>query len=591
MWRMAKTVAIVAVVGLALAMIGRALIDDNQIAIQSKEIPKKLETNAMDQLMAQDLALTTSMFLKQLSSQLQRWGDADLTDSEIQKRFSEEVQEHPHFNGFALLKDDQPEIIVGDMSTSNSNLLTHHHMNSEFSDPYEQDGKMYMLMGEKSEGGHTILGEVDLSFVKAFIRNTAAVADSNGNFFVSGDNPNIDWKTTADLPESIKAETVPELGWQIAVQSQQPDKEKLTYVEHQAVIKFKRPQNNTAWFTDNQDLTVVKQNDPFYVVKSETETTEALIQRLRRDYDLAFAEPNYVFTQTGITPQSTVPNDEFFADYQWNLEQIEMSEGWNLSGGKDVTIAILDTGVDPEHQDLKDKLLTGFNAFDESSDHSDAHGHGTHVAGVAAALTNNVTGIAGVSWHSKILPVKVLNDNGEGSSYEVAKGIYWAVDNGADVINMSLGDYYHADVLQDAVRYAYENDVVLIAASGNDNVEDPMYPAQYEEVLTVAAVDDTRNRAFFSNYGQHIDVAAPGAHIPSLFPNNQYTVMSGTSMASPHVAGLAGLIRAMRPDLNVEQVYDVIRNTARDLGTEGHDAYYGHGEIDVANALESLTGR
>jgi subtilisin family serine protease len=590
MWRMAKTVAIVAVVGLALAMIGRALIDDNQYAIQQKEIPKKLETNAMDQLMAEDLALTTSMFLKQLSAQLQRWADADLSDEEIQNRFEEEVSEHPHFNGFALLHNSQTDVTVGDMSVSNPNLLTHHHMSSDFSDPYEVDGKMYMLMGEETKGGQKILGEIDLSFVKAFIRNTAAVADASGNFFVSGDNPNIDWKTTADLPESIRSETVPELGWQIAVQSEQPEKEKLTYVEHQAVIKFKRPQSNLTWFDNHPDLDVVRQNDPFYVVENDKESTETLIKRLQRDYDLAFVEPNYVFSQTGTTALATVPNDEFFAPYQWNLEQIEMSEGWNLSGGDDVTIAILDTGVDPDHQDLKDKLLTGFNAFDDSSDHSDAHGHGTHVAGVAAALTNNVTGIAGVSWNSNILPVKVLNDNGEGSSYEVAKGIYWAVDNGADVINMSLGDYYHADVLQDAVRYAYENDVVLIAASGNDNVQDPMYPAQYEEVLTVAAVDDSRNRAFFSNFGQHIDVAAPGAHIPSLFPNNQYTVMSGTSMAAPHVAGLAGLVRAMRPDLSVEQVYEVIRNSARDLGTEGHDEYYGHGEIDVAGTLQSLAG-
>ncbi len=585
---MAKTVAIVAVVGLALAMIGRALIDDNNMAVQQKNIPRTLDSQAMDKLMAEDLALTTSMFLKQLSAQLQRWADEDLTDTEIQQKFKEEVNEHPHFNGFALMKDDQPDLIVGDMSVTNPTLLTHHHMSSEFSDPYENEGKMYMLMGEDLKNGDMIVGEIDLSFVKLFIRNTAAIADSNGNFFVSGDNPSIDWKTTEDLPESIKAVMVPELGWQIAVQSKQPDKEKLTYVKHQAVIKFKRTNSQAQWFNEHPELKVVHQNEPFYVVESETESTESLIKGLQREYDLSFAEPNYVFTQQGPTALSSVPNDEFFEPYQWNLEQIEMSDGWDLSGGDDVTIAILDTGVDPNHQDLGEKLLTGFNAFDDSSDHSDAHGHGTHVAGVAAALTNNVTGIAGVSWNSKILPVKVLNDNGEGSSYEVAKGIYWAVDNGADVINMSLGDYYHADVLQEAIRYAYDNDVVLIAASGNDNVEDPMYPAQYEEVLTVASVDETRNRSFFSNYGQHIDVAAPGSHIPSLFPNNQYTVMSGTSMAAPHVAGLAGLIRAMRPDLSNEQVYEVIRTTARDLGTEGHDSYYGHGEIDVAGALESL---
>ncbi|GAE33512.1 protease [Halalkalibacter akibai JCM 9157] len=153
---------------------------------------------------------------------------------------------------------------------------------------------------------------------------------------------------------------------------------------------------------------------------------------------------------------------------------------------------------------------------------------------------------------------------------------------------MSLGDYYPSDLLYDAIRYAYEQDVILIGASGNDNVEDPMYPAFYDEVFTVAAVNDARNRAFFSNYGQHVDVTAPGEHIPSLFPNNNYVVMSGTSMAAPHVAGLAGLIRSLRPDLSNEEVYEVMRSTAKDLGTKGHDVYYGFGEIDIAAALRSI---
>ncbi len=332
---------------------------------------------------------------------------------------------------------------------------------------------------------------------------------------------------------------------------------------------------------------VIKNNDPFYVIESKNESTEQLVGRLKNDYDLSIVEPNYIYAKQ-VKAVATVPNDEFFKPYQWNLSQIEIGNGWSLAGGEDVTIAILDTGVDPSHLDLKGKLLKGYNAFDDSDDYSDSHGHGTHVAGIAAALTNNVTGIAGVSWKSNILPVKVLNEAGEGSSFEVAKGIYWAVDHGADVINMSLGDYNDSDALHDAIKYAYKNDVVIVTASGNDNVEDPMYPAQYEESFTVAAVDDARNRAFFSNYGKHVDITAPGENIPSLFPDNNYIVMSGTSMASPHVAGLAGLIRSLRPDLSNKQVYEVMRSTAKDLGTKGHDPYYGFGEIDVAAALKSI---
>lgn len=613
MWRMAKTVVIVAIVGLGLAIIGRALIDDNDYSIQTIDIPKKLEVSAMDHLMAEDLSLTTSMFLKQLSAQMQRWANADLTEEEMRVRFKEEISEHPHFNGFAILENGEIIEQVGDLKRYNPSKLTHHHMKSDFSDPYTVEGKQFMLMGEELEKGRTVVGEVDLSFVKSFVKDMASVADANGTFFVSGANPEVEWETTEDLPENLQSETVPELGWQIVIHSdeQKPEKFQQTYLENQAVIKFKHPEVADTWFNDHQELTIVESNNPLFVVESNNETAEELVQRLRRDYDLAIVEPNFLISkQVTIfstvpnekpakqkqdrTPNSqqtvltTVPNDEFFTPYQWNLEQIEIDKGWNLSGGEGVKIAILDTGVDPNHLDIKDKLGPGYNAFDDSDNYTDAHGHGTHVAGVAAALTNNVTGIAGISFNSTILPVKVLNDEGEGSSFEVAKGIYWAVEQGADIINMSLGDYYPSDLLYDAISYAHEHDVVLIGASGNDNVEDPMYPAQYDEVFTVAAVDDSRNRAFFSNYGKHVDVTAPGEHIPSLFPDNNYVVMSGTSMAAPHVAGLAGLIRSLRPDLTNEEVYEVMRTTAKDLGTEGHDYYYGFGEIDIAAALQSI---
>lgn len=609
---MAKTVLIVGVIGLGLAIVGRALIDDNDYSIQTKDIPQVLELSAMDKLMAEDLSMTTSMFLKQLSAQMQRWADTDLSEQHLRAKFEEELAEHPHFHGFAIIEGNQVREEVGQVERIDASKLTHKHMDSEFSNPYTVDKKQYMLMGERLEDGRLVLGEVDLTFVQSFVKDMASVADANGTFFVSGADPDIEWQTTDDLPENIQAQTVPELGWQIVVHSkdQKPERLQHSYHEKQAVIKFKRPEIADTWLAENNDLVIVENKNPFYIVESRNESTEELVRRLKREYDLAIAEPNYIFTkqvtlmttvpdaekqqQKQTTKQktsvmSTVPNDEFFEPYQWNLTQIDVGKGWNLSGGEDVTIAILDTGVDPNHLDLKEKLLKGYNAFDDSDDYSDSHGHGTHVAGIAAALTNNVTGIAGVSWKSNILPVKVLDENGEGSSFEVAKGIYWAVDHGANVINMSLGDYYHSDALYDAIKYAYDRDVVLISASGNDNVEDPMYPSKYEEVFTVAAVDEARNRAFFSNYGQHVDVTAPGEHIPSLFPDNNYVVMSGTSMAAPHVAGLAGLIRSLRPDLSNEQVYDVITSTAKDLGTEGHDAYYGFGEIDIAAALESIS--
>ncbi|WP_017728238.1 S8 family peptidase [Halalkalibacterium ligniniphilum] len=577
---------------LVIIFIGRGVIEDNRdhrVNIQQKEIPEALEANAMDKLLAEDLSLTTSMFINQLSEQLQRWKDADLSDQSIRGRFEQELQDHRHFQGFAIAHENGKIEKVGSIHQPKPSLLTHTHHQQQFSDPYQVGDKQYMLIGEKIDNKKTLIGEIDLSFVKRFINNTASVADANGNFFISSDNPKVQWKSVSDAPDNLMTETVPEVGWEIHVHSEEQNtKEKpRPFHERQAVIKFKQDSFAEPWLASHPEYTVIETAPPFYILTSKTKTTEELLQELSHDLDLSFAEPNYRYSKQ-VPTFKTTPNDEFFKPYQWNLEQINIQGGWNFSEGEDVTIAVLDTGVDMNHQDLQIKIKKGYNTVDGNTNFQDEHGHGTHVAGIAAALTNNIKGIAGISWDSAILPVKVLNKEGEGTSFEVAKGIYWATDNGADVINMSLGDYNHSDALYDAIRYAYQKDVVLIAASGNDNAEDPMYPALYDEVLTVAAVDDTKNRAFFSNYGKHIDVAAPGEHIPSLFPDNQYVVMSGTSMAAPHVAGFAALIRAMRPDLSNNQVVDVIKKTAKDLGPKGHDPYYGYGEIDIEKALSSL---
>ncbi len=241
MSRMVKTVVLVGIIGLGLAFIGRLLIDDNEYSIQTKTIPKSLEISAMDKLMAEDLSLTTSMFLKQLSAQMQRWADTDLTDQNLRAKFEEELSEHPHFHGFAILKNKDVLAEIGEVERIDESKLTHQHMNSEFSDPYTVDGKQYMLMGEKLEDGRMVLGEVDLTFVRAFVKDLASVADANGTFFVSGANPNVDWKTTDDLPENLQTQTVPELGWQIVVhsQDQMSIQAQRAYNERQAVIKFK----------------------------------------------------------------------------------------------------------------------------------------------------------------------------------------------------------------------------------------------------------------------------------------------------------------------------------------------------------------
>lgn len=286
------------------------------------------------------------------------------------------------------------------------------------------------------------------------------------------------------------------------------------------------------------------------------------------------------------TSNETIPNDALFAKYQWNISNINATTGWNISKGtEDVIIAVLDTGVQSDHPDLTNRLLEGYNVNDASTNSNDDFGHGTHVAGIIGATVNNNEGVAGVSWYNKILPVKVLNNNGAGSTYSVAQGIIWATDHGAKVINMSLGNYASADFLHEAIQYAYNHDVVLVAASGNDNTSRPGYPAAYPEVFAVGATSNNRQRAAFSNYGDYIDVVAPGDSIASTYIGGQYASLSGTSMASPHVAALAGLIRTLNPALTNIQVMEIMRQSANDLGDSGKDDYFGYGEIDAYRAL------
>ncbi|WP_078428680.1 S8 family serine peptidase [Alkalihalobacterium alkalinitrilicum] len=574
-----------------LGLVILVLSNDDELGMQqtppSTQNLERLEQKGMDQVLADDLSKTTSMFLSQLSLQLDRWAKQDKSDHELQSAFAKEVREHPHFHSFAIVDNGKLSETVGEINAKRVKQLHHQRGDLSFSDPYKIDGEDYFMIGKKLEDDKIVAGEIDLTFVKNFIKDMASVADANGNFFVSGNNPDVQWKTTKDLPKGVSAQTVPELDWQIVVHSDAEDGEEQHYIEGQAVIKLVDQENSESWIKEQADLSLIKNSDPYYVIQSETKTTDQLLNELSAHPDIEFVEPNFLFTKQANV---TIPNDEFFQPYQWNLSQISAEEGWEVTDGSEgTTIAVLDTGVDPEHQDLKGKVLQGYNAFDGTARSNDQHGHGTHVAGIAAAISNNVTGIAGVAWQNNILPVKVLNEHGEGSSFEVARGIRWAVDNGAQVINMSLGDYHNSYILHDAIKYAHNNDVVLIAASGNDNVSDPMYPADYKEVLTVAATDDKRERAFFSNYGHHIDVAAPGEHIPSLFPNDNYVIMSGTSMAAPHVAGLAGLIRSIDPELTNEDVYELITSTAIDLGQSGRDPYYGAGEINVGDALRQLT--
>jgi thermitase len=194
--------------------------------------------------------------------------------------------------------------------------------------------------------------------------------------------------------------------------------------------------------------------------------------------------------------------------------------------------------------------------------------------------------MAGITWYNPIMPIKVMGADGTGGSFYVSKGIRWAVDHGADVINLSLGNYQSCDILESAIDYAQEKNVVVISAAGNDNTSQRSYPAAYPGVLGVAAIDSAGKRAGFSNFGDYVDVAAPGVDIPSTFSNGEYASLSGTSMAAPHVTALAGLIRSINPKLKNTDVVKIINSSADPVNNNKRSPYFGNGIINNAAALQ-----
>jgi thermitase len=359
------------------------------------------------------------------------------------------------------------------------------------------------------------------------------------------------------------------------------------YYDHEATVDFVDEPSAEEIDQITRDIKgwVIKHLDSIYIFRSTFMETSEMIDYFNKRSNIEYAEPNFILMQNQVNK----PNDLLYQEnYQWNLPVIGTEQGWDITRGTaEVEIAIVDTGVDLDHPDLKNRIVKGYNVINESAEPDDDNGHGTHVAGIIASETNNNEGIAGMTWFSKIMPVKAMGAKGYGTTFDIARGIVWAVDHGADVINLSLGNYQPSKVLEEAVRYAYSKNVVMVSAAGNDGSNQPTYPSAYPEVLSVAAVDYDGKRASFSNYGDYIDIAAPGVYIPSTYFNKQYAALSGTSMAAPHVAGLAALIKSANPDLKNTQVINIIKKSAIDLGEQGKDIDYGDGLIDVNSALQA----
>ena len=283
--------------------------------------------------------------------------------------------------------------------------------------------------------------------------------------------------------------------------------------------------------------------------------------------------------------------------HQWALTPASTSfrKAWNTTQGAGIKVAVIDSGVRKTHEDLAGAVLPGIDLVTGSGDGSnDQNGHGSHVAGIIASQVNG-RGIVGAAPGVKILPVRVLDGSGSGYSSDVAAGIIWATDNGAKVINLSLGGNIPSQATQEAIQYAHANGALVLAAAGNagQSGNAPLYPAAFAEPGAVGAINAAKQRAPFSNWGSYVDVVAPGDGIVSAWSSGDasYAWASGTSMATPYAAAAAALTFAVNPNATPAQVRKRLERTADDLGTPGRDDQFGHGLIDPANAAKVITPR
>lgn len=300
-------------------------------------------------------------------------------------------------------------------------------------------------------------------------------------------------------------------------------------------------------------------------------------------YSVKYIEPNYIVKAYDYKVTNTIPSQQ-----RWHYEMINVPQAWQKTvGSRNVKVAVLDTGVDANHVNLRNNvnvsLGKNFSASGSSTDTMDRQSHGTHVAGTIAAYGS----VTGVMQQATIIPVKVLGDDGRGSTYGIQQGIIYAADQGADVINMSLGGGGFSQGMNDACEYAVNKGTIVIAASGNESASSISYPAAYPSVIAVGSVTSSKTRSSFSNYGQGLEVMAPGSDIYSTTPGNQYDTYSGTSMATPHVAGVAGLMRAANPNLTVAQARQILRDTAVYAGSSNQ---YGYGIVDANAAVTAAMG-
>jgi serine protease len=384
------------------------------------------------------------------------------------------------------------------------------------------------------------------------------------------------------------------------------------------LVKFKRGVSENSILKANQkhDAAVISKSKrgEFHRLRvPPTKTVEEMVEIYSKNPNVEYAEPNF------LAAALFVPSDPYYS-YQWNFDNpstggINMELAWDVeTGSTNVIVAVIDTGVAYENNGRRYKLapdlagtsfVPGYDFVNNDTHPNDDEGHGTHVTGTIAQRTDNNSGVAGIAFNVSIMPIKVLNSNGSGSYAGIADGIYFAADNGADVINMSLGGSSSSTTLRNALAYAYNRGVTIVCAAGNEyqSGNPPSYPAAYDAYcIAVGATRFDETRSYYSNTGSYVDIAAPGGDInvdqnfdgygdgilQQTFGNNPksfgYYFYQGTSMASPHVAGVAALLIS-NGVTGPDNVREALQKTAKDKAPSGWDPQFGWGIVDAHAAL------
>ncbi len=357
-----------------------------------------------------------------------------------------------------------------------------------------------------------------------------------------------------------------------------------SYKPDEILVKFKNDEyriSNTAEVHSLLGGTQVQQlgngKSEWQLVKVPKGKAKDFKEKYANDPSVESAELNLIYTV------DYTPNDPSLSQ-QWHHQTINSYGAWDTIKGSSKKIAIIDTGVQLNHPDLQNSLLPGKSFVAGVTSANDDHGHGTHCAGISAAIGDNGIGISGIDATAKIIPVKVLNKQGSGYTSDIINGVIWATDNGADVLSMSLGGGSYQQSFQDAINYAWNKNKIIVAAAGNSSTSAYSYPAAYNNVVAVAATNETDGTAYFSNYGTWVDIAAPGTNIYSTYTGSSYKNLNGTSMATPIVSAVLALTWGKNTAYTNQQVVNRVLSTADQTPDTGTD--YLNGRVNVYNAVQ-----